>query len=363
MIRFRDWKLTGSIDACQADHKTIVFTVTGLPKEYFKWELIWVFGSYVDILPLTLNAEGDIASKVFERENLPFAGFYTAQLRGHNRAGGTRHTDEIVVKVGGTYSEDVKFPTLPNSFAAYMDALNLHEGNIENPHKTTAAQVGARPDTWLPTVAEIGAAPAGYGLGGTGAVRYIDSLSEIDNLKANGWYTVWSNNVLEIDGIIFKSAILKVDMYNEHHGYQTIKPLGGVLTIERTCFDDVWQPWEWDSPPLIYGKEYRTTRRHNGKGVYAQAVYMGALPNNGATHIELVHCAVQARPNFALVEYVYRVDFQNYKLVNPTKTHPTDTGNIFWGVVNPGFQWHAYVKTDSDYSSATAVGEIWYTVD
>lgn len=201
MIRFRDWKLTGSIDACQADHKTIVFTVTGLPKEYFKWELIWVFGSYVDILPLTLNAEGDIASRVFERENLPFAGFYTAQLRGHNRAGGTRHTDEIVIKVGGTYSEDVKFPTLPNSFAAYMDALNRHEGNIENPHKTTAAQVGARPDTWTPSASDVGAVPEAGG-DVNGYLNFRDTNAGLSWKTADGTIIhlrPWSpDNVLQI---------------------------------------------------------------------------------------------------------------------------------------------------------------------
>lgn len=36
-------------------------------------------------------------------------------------------------------------------------AANQHSTNKNNPHGVTAAQVGARPDTWMPTAAQIGA--------------------------------------------------------------------------------------------------------------------------------------------------------------------------------------------------------------
>ena len=39
--------------------------------------------------------------------------------------------------------------------------LAAHTGDTQNPHGVTAAQVGARPDTWMPTAADIGADPAG----------------------------------------------------------------------------------------------------------------------------------------------------------------------------------------------------------
>ena len=35
-----------------------------------------------------------------------------------------------------------------------------HELDRKNPHKVTAAQVGARPDTWMPTAAQVGAVTA-----------------------------------------------------------------------------------------------------------------------------------------------------------------------------------------------------------
>ena len=36
-------------------------------------------------------------------------------------------------------------------------AVNTHGNSKANPHGVTAAQVGARPDTWMPTAAEVGA--------------------------------------------------------------------------------------------------------------------------------------------------------------------------------------------------------------
>ena len=39
-----------------------------------------------------------------------------------------------------------------------VQALENHINDKNNPHEVTAEQVGARPDTWLPTASEIGAA-------------------------------------------------------------------------------------------------------------------------------------------------------------------------------------------------------------
>lgn len=37
------------------------------------------------------------------------------------------------------------------------DAVNTHKDDKNNPHAVTAAQVGARPDTWMPTAVDTGA--------------------------------------------------------------------------------------------------------------------------------------------------------------------------------------------------------------
>lgn len=49
---------------------------------------------------------------------------------------------------------------IPAYVTAQTAAMTTHMGNKENPHAVTAAQVGARPDTWTPTAAQVGAIPA-----------------------------------------------------------------------------------------------------------------------------------------------------------------------------------------------------------
>ena len=40
---------------------------------------------------------------------------------------------------------------------------------------------------------------------------------------------------------------------------------------------------EWVNPPMLLGKEYRTTERYQGKPVYAKLINFGNLPNKGTT--------------------------------------------------------------------------------
>lgn len=48
-------------------------------------------------------------------------------------------------------------PTPADIGAATAQDLSDHVGDTNNPHGVTAAQVGARPDTWMPTAADVGA--------------------------------------------------------------------------------------------------------------------------------------------------------------------------------------------------------------
>lgn len=50
-------------------------------------------------------------------------------------------------------------PTPADIGAATAQDLSYHVGDTNNPHGVTAAQVGARPDTWTPTAADVGVVP------------------------------------------------------------------------------------------------------------------------------------------------------------------------------------------------------------
>lgn len=61
--------------------------------------------------------------------------------------------------------------------AGVQSNLDTHVADKQNPHGTTAEQVGARPNTWTPTAQEVGADPAGSAAEAlTSSKSYTDSL-------------------------------------------------------------------------------------------------------------------------------------------------------------------------------------------
>ena len=67
--------------------------------------------------------------------------------------------------------------------------LTSHTSNTSNPHGVTAAQVGARPNTWTPSASDVGAEPAFTTLpiakGGTGATDRINASKNINYIGMN----------------------------------------------------------------------------------------------------------------------------------------------------------------------------------
>lgn len=161
------------------------------------------------------------------------------------------------------------------------DSYAEHIGDFGNPHNVTIEQVGA--------------APAGYGLGETSIY-----CADCNNAYKNGWYKVDANTAnLPAEGV---SGTLFVHSFVTDNGtdtYQTIT--SGVTVIQRyySSWAGEWQPWGWVNPPMQVDVEYRTTERIEGEVVYkkkdssgkilyrldgetawkAQAALMGAAPS------------------------------------------------------------------------------------
>lgn len=70
--------------------------------------------------------------------------------------------------------------------------------------------------------------------------------------------------------------------YGYNYGVLTATNYSGLQAI-RTFYGEVWQPWEWVNPPMVPGVLYRTTKRYNGKPVYAYCEDMGYMPNKSTT--------------------------------------------------------------------------------
>nr|DAR34136.1 MAG TPA: hypothetical protein [Caudoviricetes sp.] len=98
---------------------------------------------------------------------------------GYNGAYTGQQIDEGIAKANGALPQSGGVMTGPLSLAgdpageneatrkAYVDNvtqavqsnLTAHTGNTNNPHSVTAEQVGARPASWTPSAAEVGAVP------------------------------------------------------------------------------------------------------------------------------------------------------------------------------------------------------------
>lgn len=128
-------------------------------------------------------------------------------------------------------------------------------------------------DDSLPTPEDIGAAPAGYGLGLTGS--HLTTLSNADDAQCNGWYHIDANTTNGVG----HNAILRVDCEAWAHCIQTAYGASysssTPLIMRRVKNNGVWGEWEWENPPMVLGVEYRTTERYNNKPVYTKLLNFG----------------------------------------------------------------------------------------
>ena len=165
-------------------------------------------------------------------------------------------------------------------FAPVTDAFTAHTGNKSNPHGVTAAQVGARDNTWLPTIAEIGAAPSGYGLGTY--AQMLDNTRDLNNPLPTGLYR-WSSSVPVNAPSPIGYAVMLHIARTDGDSIQKVWHLGTHSGVQLSCeryLSDNKGEWEWTNPPMQLGVEYRTTERWQGKPVYTMLVDVGVLPNN-----------------------------------------------------------------------------------
>lgn len=129
------------------------------------------------------------------------------------------------------------------------------------------------------TAKDVGAAPDGYGLG-----TISTSISDFDDATKNGWYMngAGGETVHAPDNI--PGWFVFVSTYAENILIQTAYRIGtgvGIISAMRFLHSNLggWNPWEYISPPMMLGVEYRTTERWNGKPVYVRYVNFGSAPN------------------------------------------------------------------------------------
>ena len=110
-----------------------------------------------------------------------------------------------------------------------------------------------------------GKAPAGYGLGGTSSTLTRDANA----VTGTGWHNCDVNTP---DNSWWYGQHIQ---YDNGYAYQRFVRTDTGYVVERTQIAGVWQPWEWDNPPMLPGVEYRTTERFLGKVVYVKTYDLG----------------------------------------------------------------------------------------
>lgn len=133
------------------------------------------------------------------------------------------------------------------------------------------------------TYADVGAAPAGYGLGD------ICTTFAADTITKTGWY---KGSIGSVSGDTWGAATNFWIIYHIEHGVRNeatqkawMPACYGNCSIERIRSEGVYGEWEWVNPPMTLGVEYRTTKRDNGRAIYTKAVSCGKGPSGGAANL------------------------------------------------------------------------------
>ena len=228
--------------------------------------------------------------------------------------------------------------------AAYME---------RNP--ITPESIGARPDYWLPTIAEIGAAPAGFVSGGFQATEVgqiasglLNVYRTMQDLTIKHVYIEVEANGLELGGGRWLATI-----YRQHGSLAVVKAIDLIAGYERqtTITNSVVGELEYINPPMSPGVEYRTTERWNGKAVYTMLINCGTMPTAGGTN---------------RIDMPSNINGWIDKVLRATGTDSSgDTIPYSWQgeyITEVSASRSAiYIYSKDDYSDNTADVQIWYT--
>lgn len=130
------------------------------------------------------------------------------------------------------------------------------------------------------TAKDVGAAPEGYGLGYDVGLTPEQYGNDLNNIKVNCWYLSAAGTANAPPGINLSEYGHGITLFrNRNTGVQIHTWAGGYAV--RTISGGVWQPWEYINPPMLFGKEYRTPERYNGKPVYSKLIDLGAGLGDG----------------------------------------------------------------------------------
>ncbi len=258
-----------------------------------------------NLLDLKTNASGNLVDAINEACNIA-------------EAGGIE-TDTTLSKSGGV--ADAK--ATGDAIEQAKRETKHHADDKNNPHNVTASQVGARPDTWMPTAEELGALSSKWIARDAAANGTLADALTISSNAADG-----ENNIPKLVvagttiGMPFNCqlGIRTVEWYSESKAFCRIlgidsSGMPAMWLCQRDTTGNAWTGWlqtdmvteidlypgcyfrqqpngemEWLNPPMELNMEYRTTERWKGKPVYCKVIEIGTadIPaSSGSKRVEI----------------------------------------------------------------------------
>jgi hypothetical protein len=259
-----------------------------------------------NLLDLKTNASGNLVDAINEARNIAEAGGID--------------TDTTLSKSGGV--ADAK--ATGDAIEQAKSETKHHADDKNNPHNVTASQVGARPDTWMPTAEELGALSSKWIARDAAANGTLADALTISANAADG-----ENNIPKLVvagttiGMPFNCqlGIRTVEWYSANNILCRILGVNtaGMPTIWVNYHDTTkgtWTGWmqpdmvqesdgcyyrlvddgsalpaiEWITPPMHPNVEYRTADRWKGKPVYCKVIEIGTadIPaSSGSKRVEI----------------------------------------------------------------------------
>lgn len=142
------------------------------------------------------------------------------------------------------------------------------------------------------TAAQVGAAPAGYGLGGGATI--LTSADDLNNIWECGFYRYTLADMPQNAVAASWLNIMRVESASSGAFVQTVYGITDNASYKwapiarRFIYGSVSIPWEYFNPNLVLGVEYRTIERYGSNPVYTQLVNFGTLPAASAKSVSVL---------------------------------------------------------------------------
>ena len=182
------------------------------------------------------------------------------------------------------------------------------------------------------TAADIGAAPAGYGLGVN--ANPVTDLN--DTTLKNGFYTLSGVGCANTPSLLPSSGLYGVLLVQRRANtiYQRVS-YDGQHSSRMYVTDSGWGEWEYENPNFDDGQEYRTTERYEGKPVYAKVVSFTTTEQMGSmdsvTTITIPHGISN---NFTAIETVGHCPISSGRTLPLPYTEADGERGYFFGVID-----------------------------